>query len=151
MGRRKGDQERRGAGSRLGVGVSRVEGLLMERMSFRPPAVCRPGCSHVPFHPLHSPLQLSVDLLSPLPVQVDGEAWAQPPSTITFRKLPDPAVMLQKAGTAVSFARQPSKKEETSQIQLLHTVSSSEILFSEGLSSRRSGAKPPPIPEATSL
>lgn len=82
-----------------------------------------------------SPLQLSVDLLSPLPVQVDGEAWAQPTGTMLVTKLPDHATLLQSSTKPTgAYNRQTSKKE----IALLQSVSNSEILFrSEGLSSRR--------------
>ena len=74
-----------------------------------------------------------MDLLSPLPIQVDGEAWAQPPGTMSIVKLPDAATLLQGSSKASTYGRQTSKKE----IALLHTVSTSEILFSEGLSTRR--------------
>ena len=82
-------------------------------------------------------MQLSLDLHSPLPVQVDGEAWAQPPCTIIFKKLPDSAVLLQ-GPEKVAFSKAQSKKD----MSLLHTVSSSGIMFSDGLSSRRSVAPP---------
>lgn len=82
--------------------------------------------------------EITVDLLSSIPVQVDGEAWAQPPCTMAIRKLPDSATLLQGSNKHI-FSRLPSKKEETFQIALQHTMSSSEILASsEGLSTRRS-------------
>lgn len=71
-------------------------------------------------------------------MQVDGEAWAQPPCTIVFKQLPDSAVLLQ-GPDKVAFSKIPSKKE----LSLLHTVSSSGINFSDGLSTRRSMGPPP--------
>lgn len=90
-----------------------------------------------------------MDILSPLPVQVDGEAWAQPPGTMTIKKLPDSATLLQ-GPNKVAYSRQPSKKDVTSQISLLQNVSSSGILYSEGLSSRRNINPPSPTTEQKS-
>ena len=81
-------------------------------------------------------LQISIDLLSSVPVQVDGEAWAQPPSVVSIRKLPDPAIMLQGPDKA-TFSNSLSRKNQSSQLSLLRNVSSSGIELAEGLSSRR--------------
>jgi len=90
-----------------------------------------------------------MDLLSSAPVQVDGEAWAQPPSVITISKLPDAAVMLRGPDKPI-FSHSLTRKSQSSQISLLQTVSNSGIELAEGLSSRRerpSLASLPPDPD----
>ena len=84
-------------------------------------------------------------------MQVDGEAWPQPPGVMTIEQLPEQATMLlgpDKA--AATFSRSLSKKEESTKIALLQSVSQPEILLSGGLSSRRkrnSQTMPPNIEE----
>ena len=95
--------------------------------------------------------QFKVDILSHVPVQVDGEAWPQPPSIMTLKALPEQATMLRgpDKGTT-SFSRSLSKKEEEKKIALYHTISQPEILLSGGLSSRRgrhSATTPPTVKE----
>ncbi len=96
-------------------------------------------------------LQFKVDFLSHVPVQVDGEAWPQPPSVMTLKALPDKATMLRGPEKGASaYSRSDSKKEFEKKISLLHTVSQPEIFLSGGLSSRRgrvSVTTPPAIKE----
>ena len=84
-------------------------------------------------------------------MQVDGEAWPQPPSVMTLRALPDKATMLRGPDKGASvYSRSDSKKEEQRKITLLHTISQPEILLSGGLSSRRgriSVTTPPTVKE----
>ena len=104
--------------------------------------------THIPPHP-H--VQFKVEFLSPVPVQVDGEAWPQPPGVMTIEQLPEQATMLlgpDKA--AASYSRSMSRKEESTKIALIQSVSQPEILLSGGLSSRRgrsSNTVPPNLEE----
>ena len=89
-----------------------------------------------------------MDILSTVPIQVDGEAWPQPPSVMTISCLPDKAAMLRGPDkSSVAFSRSVSKKEEKQRISLMHTISQPEILLSGGMSSRRGREEPRPIPK----
>ena len=77
-----------------------------------------------------------MEFLSTVPVQVDGEAWPQPPGVMTIERLPKQATMLLGPEKAI-FSRALTKKEETSKIALMHRITQPEILLSGGISSRR--------------
>ena len=55
--------------------------------------------------------------MTTIPVQVDGEAWPQPPGIISVSRLPEQAAMLQR-GEAKHFARSISKKEQVKTIEV---------------------------------
>ena len=54
-----------------------------------------------PSPPPHT--QFKIEVLTTLPIQVDGEAWPQPPGTITIKKLPDQ--VLEELKTSVVLAK----------------------------------------------
>ena len=94
-----------------------------------------------------------MEFLSTVPVQVDGEAWPQPPGVMTIERLPEQATMLYGSDKP-NFARLASKKEETTRISLVQSLSQPEILLSGGLSSRRqrnSNTTPPDLEELKKL
>lgn len=90
-----------------------------------------------------------MEFQSTVPVQVDGEAWPQPPGVMTIEHLPEQATMLLGPDKPI-FSRTMSKKEESTKIALMQTISQPEILLSGGLSSRRgrSSNTTPPDQEA---
>ena len=94
-------------------------------------------------------LQFKVEFQSTVPVQVDGEAWPQPPGVMTLERLPEQATMLLGPDKAI-YSRALSKKEESTKIALMQSISQPNILLSGGISSRRgrSGNTTPPDQEA---
>ena len=91
--------------------------------------------SHSLKHTLPPP-QFKVEFLSTVPVQVDGEAWPQPPGVMTIERLPEQATMLLGPDKP-NYSRSSSKKEESTKITLMQTLSEPQLLLSGGLSSRR--------------
>ena len=61
-----------------------------------------PSVPPSPFPP-HTHTQFKIEVLTTLPIQVDGEAWPQPPGTITIKRLPDQ--VLEKLKTSVVLAK----------------------------------------------
>ena len=94
-------------------------------------------------------LQFKVEFKSTVPVQVDGEEWPQPPGVMTLECLPEQATMLLGPDKAI-YSRALSKKEESTKIALMQSISQPNILLSGGISSRRgrSGNTTPPDQEA---
>ena len=84
----------------------------------------------------HTHTQFKVEFQSTVPVQVDGEAWPQPPGVMTIERLPEQATMLLGPDKPI-FSRALSKKEESTKIALVQSISQPDILLSGGLSSRR--------------
>lgn len=103
--------------------------------------------------PSHMHAQFKVEFQSTVPVQVDGEAWPQPPGVMTIERLPEQATMLLGPEKAI-FSRALSKKEESTKIALMQSVSQPEILLSGGISTRRERKRisntSPPLPEEES-
>ena len=54
-------------------------------------------------------MQFRIEIASTIPVQADGEAWMQPPSTIIVSAMPHQTQMLEKSRT--SFVHSLSNKE----------------------------------------
>ncbi len=70
-------------------------------------------------------------------MQVDGEAWPQPPSVINIKCLPEKAAMLhgpQKKDAV--FSRSVSKKDEQ-KLGIVQRLSEVQLNLDGGLSSRR--------------
>ena len=65
----------------------------------------------------HTHTQLRLEFLTTLPVQVDGEAWPQPPGYLTVTKLPTQAKMLLGTEKA-HYSRSLSKKETVLKIEV---------------------------------
>ena len=85
-----------------------------------------------------------------MPVQVDGEAWPQPPGVMTIERLPEQATMLLGPDKA-DFSRSLSKKEESTKIALMQSLSQPDILLSGGLSSRRGRSSNTTAPDLQKL
>ena len=85
-----------------------------------------------------------------MPVQVDGEAWPQPPGVMTIERLPEQAMMLLGPDKA-DFSRSLSKKEESTKIALMQSLSQPDILLSGGLSSRRGRSSNTTAPDLQKL
>lgn len=90
-----------------------------------------------------------VEVLTTVPIQVDGEAWPQPPGTITVQRLPDQAAMLQGPDRKF-YSKQQSKKELSQLITVSRQLSEPQMHLSGGISSRRDrhtpqGESKPPL------
>ena len=94
--------------------------------------------------------QFKVEFLSTVPVQVDGEAWPQPPGVMTIERLPEQATMLLGPNRA-DYSRSLTKKEESTKIALIQSLSQPEILLSGGLSSRRGRSSNTTAPDLEKL
>lgn len=64
-------------------------------------------------------LQFRVEVLTTLPVQVDGEAWPQPPGYITVQCLPQQAAML-RGPESKHYSRSMTKKEVVKTMEVGH-------------------------------
>ena len=95
-------------------------------------------------------LQFKVEFLSTVPVQVDGEAWPQPPGVMTIERLPEQATMLLGPDKAI-YSRSLSKKEESTKIALMQSISQPDLLLSGGMSSRRGRNSNPTPPDQEAL